>query len=146
MIPFRAAQMRNFSSTTFRVLAMPRLSPTTESARIKEWYLQKHSVFESYQLALRVETHSLLDDDGDTERKTHELDIEIIEEGSVVRILVEASDELLDVDTPLAILSDDADWNEEEAREVNVHSKNTPVALWQAYAVEVDLDSCGTCG
>ena len=146
MISVRAVQMRRFSSTTFRVLAMPRLSPTTESARIKEWYLQKHSVFESYQLALRVETHSLLKDEGDSERTTHELDIEILEEGSIVKILVEASDELVDVDTPLAILSDDADWNEEEAREVNVLSKNTPAALWQAYAVEVDLDSCGTCG
>ena len=142
---WRLLQTKSFSSNTFRILAMPRLSPSTTSAKIREWYLQKHDKFENYQLALRVETDSLLENEDGGNGTTHELDIEILEEGSVVEILVDASNDFLDVGTPLAIVSDDSQWSEDEAMSVDIFSKKMPLALWQAYKVDADPDSCGTC-
>jgi pyruvate/2-oxoglutarate dehydrogenase complex dihydrolipoamide acyltransferase (E2) component len=130
--------------STFRVLAMPRLSPTTESVKIREWYLREGDTFESYQLALRVETDSLLKDEGEI---THELDIEIIEEGTVVKLLIDASDEkYIDVDTPIALVCDEDHFDKDKAGKVDL--TQAPLALWQAYAIakEDEPERCGTCG
>ena len=124
---------------------MPRLSPTTESAKILKWYIQPKDTIESYQLFLRVETDTLLKDEDDRERTTHELDIEIIEEGSVVKLLVQEGDEQIEVDTPIALICDEEIFDKEELEKVDI--RRLPVALWQAYAIarEGDPARCGTC-
>jgi pyruvate/2-oxoglutarate dehydrogenase complex dihydrolipoamide acyltransferase (E2) component len=129
---------------------MPRLSPSTVSARIVNWSVNEGDEVESYQLCLRLATETLLKEDGGDDLGTHELDIEIIEDGTLARILA-STDVSISVDEPIAIISDDY-LSLDECRalpldEILKDQSAFPNALWQAYTVgEFDADSCGTCG
>ena len=155
MVAFRALEANGFLSralsTEFRVLRMPQLSPTTKSAVIEAWYVEEGSRVSSYDLALRVSTHELTENKVENEAMSRtNLDVEVIEDGMVVKILVNA-DHLgqvqVPVDTPLAILCDD-DLSEVERENLDtkvILSNDVNNALWQAYLVD-EGDACGTCG
>ena len=139
---------------SYRVLRMPPLSPTTLSAAVQKWYVKEGETVSSYDLALRVHTLNLTTDFNkpdkiEGEREGISLDIEIIEDCTIAKILVHAeTDRQVKVGAPLAILSDEEMCENSvmnfKWREV-LDQKTTTNALWQAYLVSGG-DECGSCG
>jgi pyruvate/2-oxoglutarate dehydrogenase complex dihydrolipoamide acyltransferase (E2) component len=141
-------------STEFRILRMPQLSPTTTSAAIEEWYLTEGSIVSSYDLALRVKAEDLVSSENKLEDgygvsvTQTSLDVEVIEDGVVAKILIKADKgTYLKVNTPLALISEEP-LSERELGSLNadaIIASNASSALWQAYLVN-EGDACGTCG
>ena len=154
-IPGVALQYATRTLTTgFRVLHMPQLSPTTKSAAIEEWYLKEGKEVSSYDLAMRVKTDGLVcsenklgNNSGALTVESTSLDVEIIEDGIVAKILVEAEKgTYLKVGTPLAIVSTEY-LSERDLDDLDLEAiiaRNANRALWQAYLVD-ERDACRTC-
>lgn len=110
--------MRRFStivSKGIRILPMPKLSPSMVSGTIEKWLIEPGTLTDPYQLIAEISTDSLL-----YVKESHKdiLDIEIIEETYLARILVEKGRSVR-VGSPIAVFCDDVGQiNEAKAIEV----------------------------
>jgi pyruvate/2-oxoglutarate dehydrogenase complex dihydrolipoamide acyltransferase (E2) component len=136
-----------------KVLVLPHLSPSTIDAKIVQWHIKPGQFINSYDLIVELSTNTLTAVDSDA---VSHLDIELLEDMYVGKILVE-SGETLAVGTPIAVLCDNL--NDITALEnisnQSIHAYystamstvDTSVsvsALWQAYVKS--RDDAGACG
>lgn len=164
---------------------MPRLSPSMTRATIEKWHLRPAQFANSYQLALEVSTDDLTadaeidktvpvnDSDTDSQRKKprHFLDIEILEDMYVARLLgIEGRSYL--AGEPIALFCDDEkDILPAEGVDVSLiptalsplllyissgsqvtickdayqYANGTQMVLWQGFVKENDVNRC-SCG
>jgi len=125
----------------FRLLVMPKLSPTMEQGLIRKLLIKPSQYTEPYQHVMDISVHSMLNSSNDVQ----EMEIELHDESYVVSIFPEAQEGCtLKVGEPIALLCDDksdllnAD-GIEISKSYNAYSSaNSPhsieIALWQAYA------------
>lgn len=123
-------------------LLMPQLSPSMKKGKISKWLIgqqQTHTDSEtpeeikSYQLLLEVQTNELTEDGS-----LYTLEIESHDEGLLEKLLVPEGMEV-DVHTPIALLREEMDDNEQSQRQ-----SQRPPCLWQGYVkTGYVLPSCG---
>jgi pyruvate/2-oxoglutarate dehydrogenase complex dihydrolipoamide acyltransferase (E2) component len=85
----------------FRVLPMPRLSPTMEFGKIKRVYIQPKQFVHQYDLALEISVEGLTKETG----KESTMEIEIREDMYVAKLWAEEG-ETLKVGQPIAVFCD----------------------------------------
>ncbi len=90
-----------------KILHMPQLSPTMNKGSILKWHVGEGQEVSSYDLLLELTANGLTSDTEANGRKVS-MDIEIIEDMYVGKILVTSSDQECKIGTPLAIFCDEA--------------------------------------
>ena len=101
------------------LLRFPSLSPTCKGGKIEKLYISIGQQVKPYDLIMKVSTETLLKD----ENKISYLDIELVEDVFVSKILAEEGVEL-NIGDPIAILTEDEKSN-------NIDPRRLPI--WQAY-------------
>lgn len=134
----------------FRILPMPKLSPSMTFGRVEKWHCLEGSQINSYSLLLEVSTQSL-ENVAESNEPVH-LDIEIIEDMYVHKIIGEAG-KVYSVGEPLAILCEEGISPDQlaAARELskvkNIYEVEgfAAAALWQGYIKNGGAPRCGSC-
>ena len=114
---------------------MPRLSPTMEFGEILQWHVKTGSDVEAYNLILDVKGLGLLDSTAGAHDTDVDMEIEIMEDAKVCKILHAVGD-TVKVDSPIAILSEEEDSyvlaSQLTADTIPVELQQQQ-AMWQAY-------------
>jgi hypothetical protein len=145
-----------FMINRLRVLLMPPLSPTMTRGTITRWHVAPRKYLKSYDLVVEISVNDLTAPASTSSVPTFTaMEIEIMEDMYLCRILADAGDDPLPVGAPLALLSE-----EESDSGVAVEDIITAIesdkygerkrwdsiikpALWQAYLKTNDGNSCG---
>ncbi len=128
------------------VLRMPMLSPSMAMGRIVKWQVPLGTEVKAYDLLLEVSAMDLIRDTPTASEIA--MDIEIMEDGTLVRLLQQEGD-LVSVGQPIALLCEDSD-RELHAKLLRIPTDEPslskyPSALWQAYVKTEGEGAAGKC-
>lgn len=131
---------KKYFSSKYRIMKLPRLSPSMTQGSIIKWHISENQVVKSYDLALEVSTSSLTMHS----KEISVLDIEILEDSLRVVKLLQHENTLVNADSPIAILCDDDIATEEIISFKNLKLESLTPTMWQAYIKgKNDPGSCG---